>query len=243
MHKRKHIVRIGLLIFLPFIFSRAEAYSFTPTDGEWQRWPDHCKAKYAWTLVGRSSKFAGDVGAVQRAALKPWEDAGIRGLHHYCTGMIWLNRARIASDPAEHETMLRRAREETTFTFERSPRKSPYFAPIGIQMASIMYEQGELNEALALLQSLISAQPANDVLYSAAAVMQRELGLLSEAKKTLLKGYEAVDGRSAEINYNLGLVSLELGELDAAVEYAEAAYALGFPLQGLRTKLQKLGRM
>lgn len=243
MQKQTHLVKIGLLALLPFMSLRAEAYTFSPTDGEWQIWPDHCKAKYVWTIVGRSSKFAADVGPVQQAALKPWEDAGIRGLHHYCTGMIWLNRARLAGDPAERGYMLRRAREETTFTFERSPKTSSYFVPIGIQMATIMHEQGELNQALELLHSMIVAQPTNDVIYSATAVVERELGLLSEAKETLLKGYKAVGGRSAEINYNLGLISIELGELEEAVEYAEAAYDMGFPLQGLRTKLEKLGRM
>lgn len=237
------LAKFALLALLPLAYSHAEAYTFTPTDLEWQSWPAQCKAKYAWTNIGRSSKFAATVGPAENAALKPWEDAGIRGLHHYCTGMLWLNRAKMESDPTERKHMLRMAREETTFTLERSPQTSPYFAPIAIQMASIMHEQGESGEALKLLQTVISAQPTNDVAYSAAAVMQRELGHLKEAKQTLVKGYEAVEGRSAEINYNLGLVCIELGELDEAVKYAEAAYDMGFPLQGLRSKLQKLGRM
>ena len=112
-----------------------------------------------------------------------------------------------------------------------------------MQSATIMYEQGELNKAVKLLQDLISDQPGNDVLYSATAVLQWKNGQIVIAKKTLLQGYEAVDGNSAEISYNLGLVSLELGELDEAVRYAQQAYDLGFPLPGLRVKLEKIGRM
>lgn len=240
---QKHTALFVILLLVIFGIPRAEAYSFTPGDAEWQSWPAHCKAKYVWTPFGASTKFAGYVGPAERAALQPWEDAGVRGLHHYCTGMIWLNRARLERDPVQREYMLRNARNETLFTFERSPRAAPHFAPVAIQMATIMYEQGELQEALSLLTSMIEAQPQTDVLYSATAVIQRQLGQLEQAKKTLVAGYNAVGGRSAEINYNLGLVSIELGELDQAVKYAEAAYELGFPLQGLRTKLERLGRM
>lgn len=240
---QKYAAKFLILSFLIVCFSRAEAFSFMPEDSEWQSWPAHCKAKYAWTPFGRSTKYAADVGPAERAALEPWESAGIRGLHHYCTGMIWLTRAKFERDPVQRRYMLRNALSETTFTFDRSPRSAPLFAPVAIQMATIMYEQGELGEALTLLKSTITAQPTTDVLYSAAAVMQRKLGHLEQAKEMLLTGYNAVGGRSAEINYNLGLILIELGELDQAVKYAEQAYALGFPLQGLRTKLQDLGRM
>ena len=56
-------------------------------------------------------------------------------------------------------------------------------------------------------------------------------------------GFKASDGASAEINYNLGLILLELGDLDGAARHAELAYDLGYPLPGLRAKLQRLGRM
>lgn len=243
MQKQDSIAKLGILAFLLALSMDVRAYNFLPTDSEWRTWPDHCKAKYARTVVGRSSKYAGDIGPTEIAALKPWEDSGIRGLHHYCTGMIWLNRARVEGDPTERAHMLNRGRNETTFTLSRSPRASPYFAPIAVQMTTIMYEQGDFDAALTLLQSMIDAQPRNAVFYSATAVIQRELGHLSEAKETLLKGDKAVNGRSAEISYNLGLICLELGEIEDAQKYAEAAYEMGFPLQGLRSKLEKLGRM
>jgi tetratricopeptide (TPR) repeat protein len=105
-----------------------------------------------------------------------------------------------------------------------------------------MYELGDIEPAAQLLQDLIPDQPQNDVLYSATAVMLRRLGHLERAKAILLQGNEATQSSSAEICYNLGLVSLELGELDDAVAYAELAYEKGYPLPGLRMKLQKLGR-
>ena len=46
---------------------------------------------------------------------------------------------------------------------------------------------------------------------------------------------------SAEIQYNLGLTLLSLGEVDAAARHAHDAYALGYPLPGLRRKLEAAG--
>ena len=139
--------------------------------------------------------------------------------------------------------MLRQAESETLFTVERSDKYAPEFAYLAIQMATIMHERGETAKAIALLQSVIVGQPTNDVIYSATAIMQRKLGNLEEAKATLVQGHEALEGRSAEICYNLGLISLELGHVDDAEKYAQLAYQLGYPLPGLRTKLVKMGRL
>jgi Flp pilus assembly protein TadD len=46
---------------------------------------------------------------------------------------------------------------------------------------------------------------------------------------------------SSEAIYNLGLLHFELKEYDAARECAVKAYALGYPLPGLRRRLEKLG--
>ncbi len=46
---------------------------------------------------------------------------------------------------------------------------------------------------------------------------------------------------SAEVNYNAGLMFIELEEYDKAMEHAARAYELGHPLQGLRNKLVRLG--
>jgi len=49
-------------------------------------------------------------------------------------------------------------------------------------------------------------------------------------------------GGNANLSYNLGLVYFELGEHDKALEQAQQAYALGFPLPGLRKKLKGVGK-
>ena len=59
-----------------------------------------------------------------------------------------------------------------------------------------------------------------------------------------LAAYEdalAVDPDSVDAHYNLGLLYIEAKQLDKAREHATTAYAAGYPLQGLRKKLAKLG--
>lgn len=46
---------------------------------------------------------------------------------------------------------------------------------------------------------------------------------------------------SADVNYNVGLFYLELGEIEKAAHHAQIAYSYGYPLPGLRAKLEKLG--
>jgi tetratricopeptide (TPR) repeat protein len=49
-------------------------------------------------------------------------------------------------------------------------------------------------------------------------------------------------GDNANVNYNLGLAYFDLQQFDKSLESAHKAYALGFPLPGLREKLKRAGK-
>lgn len=49
------------------------------------------------------------------------------------------------------------------------------------------------------------------------------------------------DRSNANAEYNLGLGYLEVGLLEKSLEHAKRAYALGFPLPGLKKRLAELG--
>lgn len=51
----------------------------------------------------------------------------------------------------------------------------------------------------------------------------------------------AIDPRSPDAHYDLGLLYLETGHPKKALEHAQIAYAAGYPLPGLREKLQRAG--
>jgi Tfp pilus assembly protein PilF len=48
-------------------------------------------------------------------------------------------------------------------------------------------------------------------------------------------------GDNANVHYNLGLAYFDLKQYDKARERAHSAYGLGFPLPGLKNKLQRVG--
>jgi len=61
-------------------------------------------------------------------------------------------------------------------------------------------------------------------------------GALEELKKG-----EALSEENASVHYNLGLAYFELKRYPEALASAQRAYALGFPLPGLKEKLKKAG--
>jgi tetratricopeptide (TPR) repeat protein len=57
-----------------------------------------------------------------------------------------------------------------------------------------------------------------------------------------LKIAEQAKGDDANLQYNLGLVYLNLGQFDDALRHAQLAYRMGFSLPGLKARLQKAGK-
>jgi Tfp pilus assembly protein PilF len=57
-----------------------------------------------------------------------------------------------------------------------------------------------------------------------------------------LQAAEETVGGNANLHYNMGLAYLDLKDYDRALAHAHKAYALGFPLPGLRNRLKRAGR-
>jgi len=57
-----------------------------------------------------------------------------------------------------------------------------------------------------------------------------------------LQAAEQLAGEDANVLYNLGLVFLDVGDYEKSLDYAKKAYALGFPLPGLRDRLKRAGK-
>jgi len=57
-----------------------------------------------------------------------------------------------------------------------------------------------------------------------------------------LKIGEELTPESANVHYNLGLAYFDKADFDQSLRHAKRAYELGFPLPGLRDKLQRAGK-
>lgn len=66
------------------------------------------------------------------------------------------------------------------------------------------------------------------------------LGKMAQAREYLQESVE-LEPTNPEVRYNLGLILVKLGEYEQARTHAREAYAMGFPLQGLRNMLERAG--
>lgn len=83
-------------------------------------------------------------------------------------------------------------------------------------------------------------QPDDPMPRMVAGVHYSKLGRREQARENLDMAVQLSDG-NANLHYNLGLAYFDLKDLDKALAHAKKAYDAGFPLPGLRTKLQQAG--
>jgi len=82
--------------------------------------------------------------------------------------------------------------------------------------------------------------PTDPVPHMLAGIYYQRSNDLQKALQSYLEAY-AIAPDWVELNYNLGLLYLELGDNDKALEHAHFAYQRGYALQGLKSKLTRKG--
>lgn len=242
--RRKRDGRAGLLASgaLSAILSLATAHAawdFVPTASEYQAWPEYCRVQFT---------LHGDVFSVPNGTRYPsatidmWRQligGPFEGLHHYCASIHFLSRGRALGDSNERQFVLHRALADAMFSFAPADPNSVVYPDMAVTVAQIRMELNSVEEAEEALLGAIKAQPTRIEPYVMLALIQRKAGKLELARDTLLEADKVSGGASAEIQYNLGLINLDLGDIDAATENAERAYSAGYPLQGLKRRLEK----
>lgn len=236
-------LRLAFAIAALLLSCTAWSFEFVPTDAEFAGWPPYCQARYVTTYIGQTTNFGANY---PQASINLWKrqlgEATFERVHHYCAGIIWLNRAKVQGDKKTREFYLRTAQEEALFTHRGLPPNSPILSPIYVTLAFTCQEKGDFPCAIDYLNEAIAQRPTETTPYCAMAVIHRKRGKLQEARDILVKGNEVTGGESAEIHYNLGLIYVELKDLEQAQVHAEKAYALGYPLEGLKKKLAQASR-
>ncbi len=213
------------------------------TPAEFASWPEYCQARHVTVPPGDSSPYVLTFPKSKiRAAEQELGQATFVRVHHYCRGLIWLNRARTETDPALKAHYLQWAESEVIYTYKGLPPNSPMIAPTFLALSQICSARGDYKCALNNLHKAIDLRPSDPSAYSALAILYEKQHKPKLAKEVLLKGDRALDGKSPEIDYNLGLIYLELGDVDSAVKRAHKAYSFGYPLPGLMYKLKRLGK-
>ena len=235
--------RMATLIALTLVTQNAAGllWNFVPSDIEWQAWPDYCRARYQVTPPGRESKYA---AAMPAAAVSDWknklEDVWY-GLHHYCGGLVDYSQAVRAKRADWKRHKFEEALEEANFTIARSNSRHPFFSVMLAFRGRVFAELGHNKEAHNDFQQAIQLHPEIADPYAAYGLMLRRSGKLQEARELLDKGMGATKGGSAEMHYIFGFVLFDLKDYAGAAAEADLAYAKGYPLPGLRRKLEAVG--
>jgi tetratricopeptide (TPR) repeat protein len=243
--RKNPVLRAGMLGLICLLAARPSLayWDFLPTPLEWASWPEYCQVQYQWANAGHFRDYA---NRFPESQLDSWRarlgTETFTDLHHYCASVIYLSRARVTAQRNEKANLLRRAYDDAIYTFSQADSAGALYPTMAGTLAQIQMEQGEVGDAMETLNASIRAQPDRPQPYLMLALAQRKQGRLDLAKDVLEKATATVGQDSVELQYNLGLINIELGALDEAVENAKRVYAKDYPLPGLRNKLKKLGR-
>ena len=220
----------------------ASAYNFLPTTLEFASWPKYCQARYVETAIGRTTEFAPKVSqAERRAAEASIGSDSYDPAHHHCAGLALLARARLERDPQARGHLLRRAREESSYTLRGITPARPLFSSVNTNLARVEQALGNVVGAQWFYEGTIQAKPKDPQAYIGLAILYKDTKRLDLARETLEKGLIAVEDNGIEIHYNLGLICLELKDTECAQSHARVAYEKGYPLPGLKRKLAERG--
>jgi tetratricopeptide (TPR) repeat protein len=146
-----------------------------------------------------------------------------------------------ASKEGERKALLKAAYGDTQYSLVRIDQTNVLYAPMSVQMGLVARAQGNWARAMQHFDAAIAARPDLPDGYQGVAMIHRDRRDLEAARDVLVRGNDAVGGSSAEIHYTLGLVLFDMKQYELAAEHARRAYALGYPLPGLRRKLAAAG--
>jgi len=218
--------------------STALGYNFEPTMAEFQRWPYFCQAMYARTSVAKGNGFW---KMVPKSDADKWFKIGDKngGAWHYCTGLTHLDQGEASLNPHERERKFRGAIADIMFSVTRTDNTSSWMALYMVGLGRAYRGLEQYDEAIKVLSNSITDFPKHLNAYTLLSLVYRDTKNLSAAKDVLIAADKISNGKSAEINYFLGLVAVDLGDLEEARRYADKARKLGYPLKGLHNKIKR----
>lgn len=230
---------VALFLLFSLATTRIFAFGYVVSDRDWAAWPEYCRVKYTGTPVGWKTR-----GKFPKEVYDKWEKrigSGWTGMQHYCVGLIYVNRAQASADPKEKENWSGRAINEIGYTYSKLNPTSGIFSRISAHYAIALDNIGERDKAIQVLEKGIKGQPYAPESYIVKSQIERGIGDFDAAEKTLLAFLEIARKDVAEAQYHLAYIYIEKEEFDKAKQFTKSALKNGYPLSGLKRKLQRLG--
>ena len=107
----------------------------------------------------------------------------------------------------------------------------------------LQFKQGKPLKPTAecLLERAIRFKPLDAVVHTIYGAHLHKSGKINEAIQQYQIA-EKINPNWSELQYNMGLLYLEIKQYAQAKQHAQRAYQLGYPLPGLRNKLKQVGQ-
>ena len=225
------------------IFLVAPAWSQTAvSEAEWLAWPHSCKAGYLLSDWSLGSPYTGRLSGAEVARYREAHGSvsGISGIHHFCVGMLYVNRARAMSDKARRKGELERAVNELEYWYSRTQSNAAQYSLLTAYYGTALHGLGKQEEARRMWNRGIEAHPTHRESYLAMAQALLNEKRYKEALDILLTYDSKKQHPTPDGEYFLAFTYYELKNFAKAREHAENAQRLGYPFPGLLKKLQKL---
>ncbi len=210
------------------------------TELEWASWPDFCKSAFIASGWAGQTPFAGRLTRQQVELMR--FDHGIPGTHHFCIGMVFVERAKRQGNTPNAQGLLSRAINEIEYSHRQMTPKAPLYSMVAAYLGTAHYRLGKRREALDIWQRGIDNQPASRESYLAMAEALLAEKKHQQALDLLLRYDAAKDHPSPDAEYFIAHTYFLMGRYDDARRHADQAYALGYPFPGLRNRLDAIGR-
>ena len=199
---------------------------------EWSTLPDYCKAamlKSAYRHIVPSSNRLTPTWAFSVP-----NTYGVPGAHHFCMGMVLLDRAK------KRQASYREALNELTYSHVEMDSSQPGYPYVAHYVATAHYRSGDRVRAYNLWQDCIEAQPQSRYCYLSMADALLTDKRPKEALDLLLKYDEAKEAEYPDAEHFIARALYENKRYPEALARAERAAELGYPLSGLRDKLRTI---
>lgn len=226
----------GALFGLTATSARAVDVTMTPV--EWYALPDFCRPAIVGSIYVNRLPFElrGGVTEGPKTSGGGRTPEGIPGPHHFCYGLVHLNRAKRGAESYDS------AVSEFNYSYGQMNRNAPMFSYVSANLGRALYGQRKKGDASKVWTEAIARHPQRRESYLALAEALLSERRPEEALKVLLKYEDNKESDYPDAEHFLAQTYFDLKQYGEAKTHAERAYALGYPVFGLRDKLKHLGK-
>ena len=201
--------------------------------------PEFCRSALAGSSYAAGVPF--DYGSRRGVAAPQGGNStlgvGIPGGHHFCMGLVYLNRAGRGTNGAYAGAV-----QEFTYSQTRMEMDSPSYSYVNAYLGRALYRSGKRSYAMKVWAEAISVQPQGRDSYLAMAEALLSERRPQDALEVLQKFDQVKDVEYADAEHFMAQAYFELKRYDEAKLHLDKAYSLGYPVFGLREKLKRVGK-